>query len=217
MILILTMLKSYSRIDVLGPVLIKSISGLKLMLIRYLLLVFLIFSSVAQSAFASKNIDSIIDKLNEIDANVLLMRHAVAPGFGDPDNFVIKQCVTQRNLDVVGRHQAVSLGQRLKQSGIEIDKVYSSYWCRCLETAKLLKLGVVERFAGLNSFFEGHVDRDQTLHLLQKKLANLDQSSLTLMVTHQVVIQAVTGMSVSSGSFVAYNSLTGEAARIIIE
>jgi phosphohistidine phosphatase SixA len=187
------------------------------MLIRYLLLVVFIFLGVAQSAFASKNIDSIIDKLNEIDANVLLMRHAIAPGFGDPDNFFINQCATQRNLDTVGRHQAVSLGQRLKQSGIVIDKVYSSYWCRCLETAKLLKLGVVESFAGLNSFFEGHVDRDQTLHLLQKKFADLDQSSLTLMVTHQVVIEAVTGMSVSSGSFVAYNSLTGEAARIIIE
>lgn len=187
------------------------------MLARYLLLVVFIFSGVAQSAFASTQSDSIMDKLSEIDANVLLMRHAIAPGFGDPDNFVINQCATQRNLDAVGRNQAVSLGQRLKQLGIEIDKVYSSYWCRCLETAKLLKLGVVEGFAGLNSFFEGHADRDQTLKLLQKKFADLDQSSLTLMVTHQVVIQAVTGMSISSGSIVAYNSLTGEAVRIVIE
>lgn len=187
------------------------------MLARYLCFVIFILFGSAQSALAVKNSDPIINKINEIGANVLLMRHAIAPGFGDPDNFVINQCNTQRNLDVVGRDQSVSLGQRLRQSNIVVDKVYSSYWCRCLETAKLLKLGLVESFAGLNSFFEGHADRDQTLNLLQKKFAGLDQNSLTLMVTHQVVIQAVTGLSVSSGSIVAYNSQTGKAVRIIIE
>ncbi|WP_372739969.1 histidine phosphatase family protein [Neptunomonas sp.] len=158
-----------------------------------------------------------MDKLREIDANVLFIRHAIAPGFGDPDNFVINQCNTQRNLDAVGRSQAISLGQKLKQSNIVVDKVYSSYWCRCIETAELLQLGVVEKFAGLNSFFEEHADRNQTLKLLQEKLEELNQNSLTLMVTHQVVIQAVTGMGVSSGAVVAYNTRTRKAVRVAIE
>jgi fucose 4-O-acetylase-like acetyltransferase len=77
-----------------------------------------------------------------------------------------------------------------------VDTVYSSYWCRCLETGKLLQLGVVVNFAGLNSFFEGHADRNQTLKLLQEKFAELGPNSLTLMVTHQVVIQAVSGVGI---------------------
>jgi phosphohistidine phosphatase SixA len=166
---------------------------------------------------ATSNIDSIIDNLRAIDANVLLMRHAIAPGFGDPDNFVIDQCNTQRNLDAVGRSQAVSLGKKLKQSNIVVDKIYSSYWCRCLETAKLLKLGDVERFSGLNSFFEEHADRNETLKLLQQKFSQLDQNKLTLMVTHQVVVQAITGIGVSSGGVVAYNTKTGKAVRISLD
>ena len=187
------------------------------MLARNLLLVFIMLSGSVQNAFATTNRDSIMDKLREIDANVLFIRHAIAPGFGDPDNFVINQCNTQRNLDAVGRSQAISLGQKLKQSNIVVDKVYSSYWCRCIETAELLQLGVVEKFAGLNSFFEEHADRNQTLQLLQEKLEELNQNSLTLMVTHQVVIQAVTGMGVSSGAVVAYNTRTHKAVRVAIE
>jgi phosphohistidine phosphatase SixA len=189
----------------------------KKMLRRRLLLIGIIWVGVGQNLFAVTNPDSIRDQLNEIDANVLLMRHALAPGFGDPKKFVINQCTTQRNLDDVGRDQAKSLGLKLKQEGLIFDKIYSSYWCRCLETAQLLNLGTVDSFAGLNSFFQGHVERNQTLQLLQKKFVDLDQNSLTLMVTHQVVIQAVTGISVSSGDLVTYNSKTGESVRISIE
>jgi phosphohistidine phosphatase SixA len=189
----------------------------KQMLRRRLLLIGIIWVGVGQNLFAVTNPNSIRDKLNEINANVLLMRHALAPGFGDPEKFVINQCTTQRNLDDVGRDQAKSLGLKLKQEGLIFDKIYSSYWCRCLETAQLLNLGAVDSFAGLNSFFQGHVERTQTLQLLQKKFVGLDQNSLTLMVTHQVVIQAVTGISVSSGDLVAYNSKTGKSVRISIE
>jgi phosphohistidine phosphatase SixA len=171
----------------------------------------------SQNLFATTKPDSIIDKLNEIDANVVLMRHALAPGFGDPKNFVINQCATQRNLDDKGRNQAKLLGLKLKQKGLVFNKIYSSYWCRCLETAQIMNLGVVTSFAGLNSFFQSHADRNQTLQLLEEKLEGLDQNSLTLMVTHQVVIQAVTGMSVSSGDFVAYNSRIGKSVRINIK
>ncbi len=187
------------------------------MLARNLLFVIFVVWGSVPSALATTNIDTIMEQLDEIGANVLLMRHAIAPGFGDPNNFVIKQCKTQRNLDLIGRSQAIALGQKLRQASIVVDKVYSSYWCRCLETAQLLDLGVVDGFVGLNSFFQSHADRNQTLQALQIRFDDLDQRKLTLMVTHQVVIQAVTGISVASGAFVAYNSKTGKSIRIAID
>jgi broad specificity phosphatase PhoE len=182
-----------------------------------LLLICCLWLGAGQNLLATTSPDSIVDQLNKIDANVLLMRHALAPGFGDPEKFVISQCNTQRNLDEVGQTQAKLLGLQFKKVGLILDKIYSSYWCRCLETARLLNLGVVEGFAGLNSFFQGHAERNQTLQLLQEKFVDLEQSNLTLMVTHQVVIQAVTGINVSSGALVAYNSRTGKSARITIK
>ncbi|MFT7491985.1 MAG: phosphohistidine phosphatase SixA [Pseudohongiellaceae bacterium] len=178
--------------------------------------IFIMFGGVSKSLATSYKY-SIAEQLAKIDANVLLIRHAIAPGFGDPKNFVINQCNTQRNLDAVGRSQATLLGQNLRQSSVMVDKIYSSHWCRCLETAKLMQLGDVEKFTGLNSFFEGHVDRDQTLVLLQDKLTSLKKNSLSLMVTHQVVIQALTGRGVSSGGVVAYNSSTGESLKIVVK
>jgi phosphohistidine phosphatase SixA len=187
------------------------------MMWRRLLLISFILLGAGQSVYATTSPDSIMGRLTEIDANVLLMRHALAPGFGDPKNFDINQCITQRNLDDVGRTQAILLGLQFKQVGLIFDKVYSSYWCRCLETAQLLNVGVVERFAGLNSFFQDHSERNQTLQLLQEKFVGLSQKDLALMVTHQVVIQTITGISVSSGALVAYNSKTGKSVLITIE
>lgn len=187
------------------------------MLLNRSLLIGIIWLGFGHNLSASTNPDSILDKLNEIDANILLMRHALAPGFGDPENFVIDQCDTQRNLDDEGRNQAKLLGLHLKQEGLMFDNIYSSYWCRCLETAQLLNLGKVEEFAGLNSFFQSHAERNQTMQLLQEKFARLSQNSLTLMVTHQVVIRAVTGISTSSGAIIAYNSRTGKSVRIAIK
>lgn len=187
------------------------------MLWRRLLLVSFIWLGVGQSLFANSQPVSITAQLYEIDANVLFIRHAIAPGFGDPEKFVIDQCNTQRNLDDVGRAQAKLLGLQFKQVGLMFDQVYSSYWCRCFETSQILNLGAVERFAGLNSFFQRHSDRTKILALLQKKLVGLDPNKLTLMVTHQVVIQAITGISLPSGGVVAYNSNTKKSSRIMIE
>ena len=187
------------------------------MLVRNLLFAIFTLLCVITSASATSNEGSILRQLAKIDANVLLMRHTIAPGFGDPDNFVVSQCKTQRNLSAVGRSQAVALGHKFKRASITINKVYSSFWCRCIETAQLMQLGEVEAFAGLNSFFEEHADRNKTLKLLQDKFASIPKHGLTLMVTHQVVIQAVTGIGISSGDFVAYNTRTGEARKIAIE
>ena len=99
----------------------------------------------------------------------------------------------------------------MRNEKLKFDAIYSSQWCRCLETAKLLNFNIEKPFAGLNSFFEGYAPKKETLESLNQRMSQLDGSTLTLMVTHQVVINAVTGMAVSSGKMVAYNTFTSKA------
>ena len=131
---------------------------------------------------------------------VLMLRHANAPGTGDPTNFSLDDCTTQRNLDQAGRAQARALGERLAQAGLRQAKVYSSQWCRCLETARLLNLGPVEPLSALNSFYERSHVRETTLAALRAFLASLPTTSgPVVLVTHQVTITAFTGDGVASG------------------
>jgi len=153
------------------------------------------------------------DAVDAIDANVLFLRHALAPGFGDPAEFRIDDCSTQRNLDAAGRRQSRKLGAYLRDEGIVFDMILSSRWCRCVDTAAEMDIGAFSTFDGLNSFFNGHVDRAATLALLSARLAELPADGMVLMVTHQVVISAITGIAPASGGFVAYNSRTGEARQ----
>ena len=143
----------------------------------------------------------------EVDANVVFMRHALAPGFGDPDNFSLLDCTSQRNLDEEGRRQARLIGAAIRESNMQFADVLSSEWCRCKETAELLNVGKWKTFSGLNSFFQDHADKGETLKKLHLKLNTLD-NGITLLVTHQVVINAITGTTVRSGDLVAYNSVS---------
>ena len=132
--------------------------------------------------------------------NILMIRHAYAPGSGDPDNFKVGDCATQRNLDDRGREQARSIGDWLRSKGIKAAKVYSSQWCRCLETARLLDLGTVAELPALNSFYELPQDRESNIKALRSFIANLPVSGeLIIMVTHFVAILEITGEGVSSG------------------
>lgn len=159
---------------------------------------------------------ALVSAITEIGANVVFMRHALAPGFGDPVNFDVTDCTTQRNLDATGRAQAAQIGAALRASKIEFTQILTSQWCRCRETAELLDIGPVRTFAGLNSFFQDHADRDTTLTLLQDHMQGVGQGPV-LYVTHQVVITAITGQSVRSGELIAYNTQTGQARRLVID
>lgn len=131
---------------------------------------------------------------------LLLLRHAQAPGTGDPPTFRLDDCTTQRNLDESGRTQAMQLGERLAKAGITRARVHSSQWCRCLETARLLKLGAVEPLPALNSFFGRPQDREPNLAALRTFLARLPQDGPpVVMVTHQVTISAFTDEGTPSG------------------
>jgi broad specificity phosphatase PhoE len=132
--------------------------------------------------------------------HVLMLRHAVAPGFGDPAEFKLGDCTTQRNLDGVGRKQARLLGERLRAAGIRVAKVYSSQWCRCLETARLLDLGDVEPRPALNSFFGRPEQREARLAAVRELLAGLpNDGGPVVLVTHQVTVSGITGRGVASG------------------
>lgn len=132
---------------------------------------------------------------------VLMLRHALAPGTGDPAGFDLRNCATQRTLNDTGRDQARAIGAALRRAGIERARVYSSQWCRCLSTAELLGLGPVKELPALNSFFgRNRGMREERLNALRAFLA--DQSTEggpIVLVTHQVTVTAVTGDFVSSG------------------
>ena len=159
---------------------------------------------------ASENLS---DAIKEINANVIFMRHALAPGYGDPDNFSINDCSTQRNLSATGVDQARRIGVFFRKSNVQFSDILSSQWCRCKDTAENLNIGKWEEFSGLNSFFEEHADRDKTLNLLYQKINNLPEDKITLMVTHQVVIKAVTNIYTQSGGVVLYNSTTKQSSE----
>jgi phosphohistidine phosphatase SixA len=134
--------------------------------------------------------------------HVALLRHALAPGTGDPAHFSLEDCQTQRNLSEQGRGQARRIGMRLRDNGIESAAVFSSQWCRCLETAELLGLGAVEPLPVLNSFF-GRSDRRQPqTEALGKWIAEADLDRPIVLVTHQVNITALTGVYPASGELV---------------
>jgi len=132
--------------------------------------------------------------------HILMIRHALAQGSGDPANFRIGDCSTQRNLDDRGREQARAIGDRLRSNGITSARVYSSQWCRCLDTAKLLGMGSVAQLPALNSFYELTQDREPNLKALRKFIAEQpSEGLLIILVTHLVTISAIADEGISSG------------------
>lgn len=132
--------------------------------------------------------------------HAILLRHALAPGTGDPSNFTLNDCSTQRNLNSRGRDQSRAIGAWLREQGAAQVQVYSSQWCRCLETAELLGMGAVRELPALNSFFQRRQDRGPNLRALGEFFAiqPLD-GDLIVLVTHQVTVTAQTGIFPSSG------------------
>lgn len=126
-----------------------------------------------------------------------IMRHALAPGTGDPARFDVNDCATQRNLDDRGREQARRIGAAFRDKGHGFDVVLTSQWCRCRDTAMLLGLAPVQEVSAFNSFFRDFSTRDSQT---AKALTVLDdRSDRAFVVTHQVNISALTGRSTRSG------------------
>lgn len=124
---------------------------------------------------------------------VLMLRHALAPGTGDPAGFQLQDCQTQRNLNEQGRQQAKAWGQKLRQQYSGDIRLYSSQWCRCLETAQLMAIAPVQPLPALNSFFAGRGDGQQQTQALLDYFAKASEMPLVL-VSHQVNFTALTGI-----------------------
>ena len=144
------------------------------------------------------------ESLKKSDA-VLLMRHALAPGIGDPAGYKLQDCKSQRNLDATGRAQAQKTGQWLKAQGVGNALVFTSAWCRCKETAENLAFGTPELEPSLNSFFDDMRQGPQSNVNLQKFIVGQLKSKgdkALILVTHHVNIEEFTRENVGSGDMV---------------
>ncbi len=132
---------------------------------------------------------------------VLLMRHALAPGIGDPENFNVNDCSTQRNLSEQGRQDARDIGTWLQRREVKIFRVESSRWCRAKETAQLLNIGMVRPNKNLDSLFRATdpLASPQTANIRKRIIDHRKVRGLLVMVGHSVNIQALTGISLESG------------------
>lgn len=147
--------------------------------------------------------------------HIALMRHSTAPGSGDPPNFRIGDCSTQRNLSEAGRAQAVDIGESLRANGLAETRVVSSQWCRCLDTAELLSVGAVEELPFLNSLVSYPAERREMTQSLSSWIGEQDLSGATLLVTHSVNIGALVGRAPQEGEIIIVER-AGDGELIVV-
>ncbi len=135
---------------------------------------------------------------------ILLIRHSLAPGGGDPPGFKINDCKTQRNLNRTGINQSKKIGKLFKKNKVPVDQVLSSQWCRCKDTAKYA-FGNFKEFAALNSTFQSPYNKNEGKQLkeLYEFIKKWDGKGKNLvLITHYSIITAVTNAVPSSGEIV---------------
>lgn len=128
--------------------------------------------------------------------HVAMVRHGLTtPGTGDPKGFKLEECATQRNLIEEGREESRKLGALLRAQGVAIERVLSSEWCRCLETAELLGLGRVEKANALNNLFGRPENRAKQVQALRELISGWKSSGNLMLVTHGATLGALTGIN----------------------
>ncbi len=147
------------------------------------------------------NAENLWGKLQSED-HFVLIRHALAPGYGDPNNFDVNDCNSQRNLNPEGRLQSKRIGDLFRSNGVKKALVFSSQWCRCLDTARLLALGNVSKLPALNSFFKNLERELSQTREIRSWIKNAPLISPTVLVSHQVNISSLIGYSPSSGEII---------------
>jgi phosphohistidine phosphatase SixA len=168
-------------------------------------LVLLSISSWVAAATATHSAQSALAAVP--DGAVILFRHAIAPGGGDPAGFRLGECTTQRNLDAQGREQARRIGEQLRKAGVSVSAVWTSQWCRTRETAALAFPGqrVVDQPA-FNSFFDDRSRADEQTARARALLQTWRGPGVLVVTTHQVNIAALTGLTPSSGEGIVVRS-----------
>jgi phosphohistidine phosphatase SixA len=161
----------------------------------------IIFISLTTSIKADLN-KNLLNQLEE-GGKLIFIRHAYAPGGGDPDDFNLNDCSTQRNLNEEGRDQAKYIGEFFKKNKIKIDKVLSSEWCRCKETAEIaFKDFSTNSF--LNSFYSPKFakNKQKQIKMLNNYVKKFTSDKNLILVTHYVLISEVLDYAPSSGEIV---------------
>ena len=165
-------------------------------LIKILVIIFFIFSNPANSS------EKLINSLKE-GGKLVFIRHSYAPGNGDPKNFDLKDCVTQRNLNQEGINQSKKIGVFFTKNKIQIDKVLSSEWCRCKDTAKYA-FNNYKTFDALNSFYDARFEKNRVKQIkdLKKYISSWNSKKNLVLITHYVLISEVLNYAPSSGEIV---------------
>jgi phosphohistidine phosphatase SixA len=181
------------------------------------LILTLIFTLTTQTSFANEM--AIWEKLQGTNPKgyVLLMRHSLAPGVGDPENFSLNDCSTQRTLSDIGRQDARDVGKWLERRQIKITRVESSRWCRAKETAELLNLGKVRLNRNLDSLFEETdlLNHPQTIRIRKQIVDYRNKPGLLILVGHFVNISALTNVGVASGEGVLVRADSKGVIRVV--
>ena len=168
---------------------------------NFLKIFIIIFISLTTSIKADSNKD-LLKQLTE-GGKLIFIRHAYAPGSGDPNNFNLNDCSTQRNLSDRGKKQAEHIGIIFRENKIEIDEVYSSEWCRCKETAEIAFTNFTTKNF-LNSFYSSNYAKNKTKQIkdLMKFVKKNDFEKNIIFVTHYVLISEVLDYAPSSGEII---------------
>jgi len=176
---------------------------------RFLALI-LVLLGVPNAAWANEPVWDLL----KAGGQVAVIRHAsTVPGFGDPPGFRLDDCATQRNLSEAGREEARRIGAAFRDRGVPVEKVLSSRWCRCLETARLA-FGTAEPWASLDSFFDDRGREPEQTREVRRLIEDRPPSGNLIMVTHQVNITALTGISPSQGEMIVLTPLGNGNFRI---
>ena len=170
-------------------------------LLRFFLIIFISLTPPVKADLNKK----LINQLEE-GGKLIFIRHAYAPGSGDPDNFNLNDCSTQRNLSKEGQRQAEYIGEFFRNNKVKIDKVLSSEWCRCKETAKIaFKNFSTNSF--LNSFYSSKFakNKDKQVKALKEYIKKFKSDKNLVLVTHYVLISEILNYGPSSGEIVVSN------------
>jgi len=172
--------------------------------VKYFILILSLILSIISPPSTYSN-DELILKLQS-EGNIVFIRHALAPGNGDPDYIDLNDCNTQRNLNKTGIDQSKRIGLFFEKNNIPIDKVLSSEWCRCKDTAKYAFRNF-QTFKALNSFYDEkfYKFKNKQIKDLQKYIKDWDGNKNLILVTHYVVISEMLNIGVSSGEIVISN------------
>lgn len=147
--------------------------------------------------------------------NVVLVRHGLTtPGVGDPPEFRLEDCKTQRNLTDVGRREARKLGEAFRERGIRVDRIFSSPWCRCMETARIA-FGPPEAWKPLSNLFGRPEARDEQVQEMRAKLGERRPGVNIVWVSHGSTISAATGVSPDTAEMVVVSPRGGGKFEVI--